>query len=296
MRTLEKNITNQFGDQGKRWLKSLPTLVEKLSAYWELTDITPFDNLTFNYVAKAVTRNQCPVVIKVSCNEAIIEDEIKALQHFNGHGAIRLLDIQVRDNAMLLEQAITGQSLKKFYPKNKSKVMQAYQTVINQLSQIPITKSHPFKTVSYWLKAFERIPHRPIPDKLYAKAVAFSQALVVSQSDAYLLHADLHHDNIVSHQDKWLAIDPKGLVGEKAFEAAAFDFVDKSEYQTAVEFVQILEQRANELAVLLDIDLDRLLKWTYVRLILSALWWIEDGGDPSESIEMANALYSIFNK
>jgi len=28
-----------------------------------------------------------------------------------------------------------------------------------------------------------------------------------------LLHGDLHQDNILSHGDDWLVIDPKGVIG-----------------------------------------------------------------------------------
>lgn len=101
---------------------------------------------------------------------------------------------------------------------------------------------------------------------------------------------DNNSDNIVSHQEKWLAIDPKGIIGEKAFEAAAFDFVHESEYQTDKEFSALLKIRTQELSKRLNLDSNRLLQWIYVRLILSALWWIEDGGNPNAAIKMAASM------
>lgn len=37
-----------------------------------------------------------------------------------------------------------------------------------------------------------------------------------------MLHVDLHHDNILQNGNEWLVIDPKGVVGEPAYEVAAF--------------------------------------------------------------------------
>lgn len=38
-----------------------------------------------------------------------------------------------------------------------------------------------------------------------------------------LLDGDLHHFNILrAHRQPWLAIDPKGLVGDPAYEVGAF--------------------------------------------------------------------------
>ena len=36
------------------------------------------------------------------------------------------------------------------------------------------------------------------------------------------LHGDLHHENILLGPSKWVVIDPKGLVGDPAFELSAF--------------------------------------------------------------------------
>lgn len=37
-----------------------------------------------------------------------------------------------------------------------------------------------------------------------------------------LLHGDLHHGNILAAQrEPWLAVNPKGVIGEPAYEAAA---------------------------------------------------------------------------
>ncbi|MDQ8039109.1 MAG: hypothetical protein REH83_01745 [Rickettsiella sp.] len=82
MKILEKNITNLFGEAGKEWLNSLPITIEKLSQQWSLKHINPVNNMTWNYVTLALQENKRPVVLKISCDKQVIQDEYKALHHF----------------------------------------------------------------------------------------------------------------------------------------------------------------------------------------------------------------------
>src|SRR5438067_1309862 len=57
---------------------------------------------------------------------------------------------------------------------------------------------------------------------LGGQAEAIFAALLATQVAPVLLHGDLHHENILAAaRQPWLAIDPKGVVGEPAYEAGA---------------------------------------------------------------------------
>ncbi len=61
-----------------------------------------------------------------------------------------------------------------------------------------------------------------IPEQMVVSAESTFQALLSSAPPTpVLLHGDLHHHNILSTQHGWLAIDPKGIIGEKS--ADVFD-------------------------------------------------------------------------
>lgn len=130
METLIKNVTNTWGDNGKAWLNQLPILIEFLSKHWSLTDIKPVSNLSYNYVALATQNNNKPVVVKISCDEQLIADEYKALQHFDGRGSIKVLDINTDHHALLLEQAIPGQLLKENHPIKIEDTIEIYAQVV----------------------------------------------------------------------------------------------------------------------------------------------------------------------
>jgi streptomycin 6-kinase len=54
---------------------------------------------------------------------------------------------------------------------------------------------------------------------LLEEAETLFAELNASMAEPFLLHGDLHHENILAaEREPWLAIDPKGVVGEPARE------------------------------------------------------------------------------
>ncbi|MEZ2332317.1 aminoglycoside phosphotransferase family protein [Mesorhizobium sp. RCC_202] len=55
---------------------------------------------------------------------------------------------------------------------------------------------------------------------LYVEAAAIAERLLADPHTVRPLHGDLHHDNILFGPRGWLAIDPKGVLGDPGFDAA----------------------------------------------------------------------------
>lgn len=285
------NIENTFGEPGLQWLHSLPLIINKLSAYWSLTNIIPVNNMNWNYVAYAIQNNQ-NVVLKISCDQSIIESEYHALKHFNGHGAIKLIDYHVEHQALLLERAIPGNSLKENYPLNIDETILAYTNVVKAIAS---QKSNDYSHVhmSHWCEAIDKIEDDRIKKSFVNKAKQLKSSLLNSVKQEYLCHGDLHLENIIQNKNQWLAIDPKGIVGEMAFEAAAFDLLDNSELNDSSHIESKIIYRVTQLANALDIDFNRLLSWIYLRIIISAQWFIEDKGDPKRVLKLAEHVFPL---
>lgn len=65
----------------------------------------------------------------------------------------------------------------------------------------------------------ELFAHADDLDPLHRQGADFADRLLSSQRDERVLHGDLHHGNVLDFGDRgWLVIDPKGLVGETAFD------------------------------------------------------------------------------
>ena len=294
MKTLEKNVINVWGVRGKSWLTQLPNIIAQLSQYWSLKDITPVDNMSYNYVAKARQKDDTQVVLKISCDNQLIEDEYRALKHFNGQASIKALDIRPDLNALLLEQAIPGKLLKCNYLADVENTIKAYAGVVNALaSQIKPLGAYPH--VKKWCETIDRINDKRIKPYYVSKAKELSTFLLNSVEKEYLCHGDLHLENILHHESSWVCIDPKGIIGEMAFEAAAFDLIDKSEWSESHTIQDKIMTRIKLIASALEIEQARLFAWIFLRVIISAQWFIEDNGSPDEMLNLAFFLYPLLS-
>ncbi len=114
-------------------------------------------------------------------------------------------------------------------------------------------------------------------------------------AEPVLLHGDLHHENILAaEREPWLAIDPKGLVGEPAYEVGAWLRNPMPQLLDMPQPGRILARRINQLAEELGFDRARLRDWGLAQAMLSAWWSMEDSGGLSIfSITCAELLAAI---
>lgn len=70
-----------------------------------------------------------------------------------------------------------------------------------------------------WFRALEPVAVQH--GGVLARAADAARLLLTSPREVGVLHGDLHHGNVLDFVGRgWLAIDPKGLVGERGFEFA----------------------------------------------------------------------------
>lgn len=291
MKKLTQNIINIYGKMGEDWVSNLPDIVAVLIKQWKLSHVIPVDNMTFNYVARAISSDNHPVILKISCDLQSIQDEKQALIQFDGNGAVKLINSCDKYNALLLQQAVPGITLKKLYPEQIEYVMDCYIDTMKKLHHTCLPNKHEYRHIADWLIAFDKVPPDQIPAHLRKRAIDLRDALLSSMDEHIFLHGDLHHDNILKHDDIWLAIDPKGIIGEPEFEIAAFDFMYITGLANTDDVKLILDKRISMLAQKSNLDAQRIKDWVFVRLILMAAWIIEDNGDPSKAIQLAQAMF-----
>jgi len=96
-------------------------------------------------------------------------------------------------------------------------------------------------------------------------AAAVTRELAGTQQDPVLCHQDLQGSNVLRAQrESWLAIDPKPLVGEPAFDVASLLRDRRWEIRRAV-----IERRLALLSGELGLERDRMRAWG----IVHALHW-----------------------
>src|SRR6185503_20817212 len=99
----------------------------------------------------------------------------------------------------------------------------------------------------------------------------------------------IHHDNILDFGERgWLAIDPKGLIGDRAFDYAnLFCNPDASAADP-----QRFDRRVVIVSEAAGLDRTRLLRWILAWAGLSAAFSIEDGDPPDGALEIARLAAS----
>lgn len=284
------NVINTWGDSGAIWLDNLDSVIEKLSAQWGLTDILAIPNLTYNFVAEAKQNNKV-VILKVS-HDSILQ-EYSVLNYNNKRGMISVLNADNDSNALLLEKAHPGLSLKKRLDLTVLNKMAIYSEVVNKIASIPLSDNQSFSHISELCSILINPQADIIPKKLSAKASILVEYLLKSARDEYLCHGDLHLDNILENNDTWLAIDPKGIVAEKEFEVAAFNILSDEELDKKVNLSKKIMVRNHSLATQFGFSPQRLLAWIFIKTMLSAKWHIEDNGSPAKSIFIAEQIYPL---
>ena len=104
---------------------------------------------------------------------------------------------------------------------------------------------------------------------------ATARELLASERDVVPLHGDIHHGNILDFGPRgWLAIDPKGLIGERGFDYA--NLFCNPEAEIAIAPGRLARQ-VDVVAEAAGLERRRLLKWIMAYAGLSAAWFLGMG-------------------
>jgi streptomycin 6-kinase len=154
------------------------------------------------------------------------------------------------------------------------------------------TESPETSTTEDWARGFDRYldgKDKAIPLDVVREARKEYLDLCASQRDRRLLHGDLHHGNVLFDADRgWLAIDPKGVLGETEFEIGAV-LLNPIAHPELFASQECARRRVTTFEKALKLDGKRILRWAFARAVLSAIWTMEDG-DSSDNMHSALML------
>lgn len=110
--------------------------------------------------------------------------------------------------------------------------------------------------------------------------------------DERALHGDIHHGNVLDFEDRWAAIDPKGLLGHRAF-----DYANILCNPAAATAIANVDDRLDAISTIANIDPAVLARWAIAWCGLS-LTWLHDANIRSWHSEtnrtIAQHLLSVF--
>ncbi|KVL58194.1 3'-kinase [Burkholderia cepacia] len=224
-----------------------------------------------------------PAMLKVAtCDE---ERRGNALMTWwNGHGAAQVW--QHDSDAILLERAQPAPSLAQLSASgHDDDTMRIACGVVARLHAHRAPEAEPASVVPLhdWFRSL--LSHDVGNDVLRRSATIARELLAGPTVDEVVLHGDIHHDNMLHFGDRgWLAIDPKGLRGDRAFDYA--NLFCNPAHEIAVDPARFT-QRVVCVADAARLDRRRLLQWILAWSGLSAVWLMEDGLPPDTRLAVA---------
>jgi streptomycin 6-kinase len=270
---LAANMRGAWKQEADACLRGLPALIAEFEERWGVTVESPFEALSYHYVAPARTAAGEAVVFKAGIPRRDMDREITALRLYDGRGIARLLEADAKRGVMLLERLAPGEMLSTVADDERAVSIAA--SVMRTLWR-PAPRGLDLPDVAEWLNAFAEHRTRygaadPLPEGILDRAERLAAELLDSSDERVALHGDLHHFNILSAQrEAWLAIDPHGVIGERAYEIGAF--LRNPRLQTRETTLRRVAQFSNALGL----DRERVRNWSFVNTVLSAVWTLED--------------------
>ncbi len=241
-----------------------------------------------------VRRRGAPMVLKVPRPDDDEANGAVVLRHYDGHGAVRVLDVM--DGGMLLERLAPGEPLRALVRAGRD---DAATAVICDVAAAlhrsgPPTDGHP--RIEDWGRGFgryRRLRDRTVAGPLVDRAEAVFRDLAASQGGRRLLHGDLQHYNILRDEERgWVAIDPKGVLGEAAYEMGAA-LRNAMGGRGRCADPGTVDRRGGIRAERLALERARILGWAYAQAVLSAIWSVEAGDDPVVDLALADYCLTV---
>ena len=261
---------------GRDWLRRLPEIVDECAAAWDLELGKPYNGGKVGLALRAGRADGSPAVLKVSFPGFGAANEAAALAHWRGVGAVRLLERDDERHALLLERCEPGGQLSGVADEDEAQAAAAH--VLRQIWRCP-PEPHPFALLEDETARWEeQLPARwkahggPFERALLDAAVAACRDLGSDQQDAVVCHQDFHGGNVLrATRERWLAIDPKPVVGERAFDTAWLLRDRRATIGANAHPEQRLRRRLDLLVGELGLDRERMLGWGIARAVEWAL-------------------------
>jgi streptomycin 6-kinase len=234
-------------------------------------------------------------VLKLGIPNGEISRELEALLLFSGTGTVDVLEYKLDSGAILLKRLSPGEPLSTV--TNDKQATSIASELMQQLRrEVPV--NHNFSTVIELLKGFEKLRKRfqgstgPFPSDLLSRAESLASDLASSAKKEMVLHGDLHQDNILSDAKHcWVAVDPKGVVGEAEYEIGAFL---RNRIPSDSRYRELIKRRLHQFSEELELDPQKVRDWSLVHSVLSAWWSFEDEGRVGrQAIRCARVLSEI---
>ncbi|WP_033326879.1 aminoglycoside phosphotransferase family protein [Streptomyces yerevanensis] len=260
---------------GDDWLEKLPETARQAVAVRELTvERVQVPGGRSSLVVLVRLPDGTPAVLKLAPPRARPESERAALAHWDGRGAVRLLEssgLPSTSGVLLLERLHPDLSVRSL-PEAKS-MLEAAGTLRRLWVEPPA--GYAFETVAERtgrqadaMRASADAEALPLVDA----ALAAREQLLAAPPEERLLHGTFRQSKVLAgERSPWLAVGPDPVVGECAFDLARLVRDRVEDLIASPAGASTTRRRVKRLAESLDVDQERLRGWTLFRAVESGV-------------------------
>jgi streptomycin 6-kinase len=279
-RTLADSHEQFFGAAGRAWIAALPALADSSLRRWDLTPDGPPGHGAVALVLPVRRADGTPAVLKLQPVDDETGGEPAALRAWAGRGAVRLLEHDPGTGTMLLQRLDAGRSLGVL--PDDLRALRILTGLMADLHAVPPPAGlRRLGDVAADLLARVPAAVARVDDPTLIRGCAAVVADLVDEPGDRLLHWDLHYDNVLAtldDPDRWLAIDPKPLVGDPGFDLLAALHNRWDDVVATGDVPRAVRRRFDLMTEILHLDRQRAVGWTLARILQNEVW-LAEGGD-----------------
>ncbi|GCB48080.1 aminoglycoside phosphotransferase family protein [Streptomyces sp. NL15-2K] len=275
--TFVRTTVEREGETGAAWLAELPGIVDGLLERWECVPDGEVMHGGVGVIVPVRRRSEGaePAVMKVSFPHPGNVHEPDAFMAWRGRGAVLLYERDDERFAMLLERARTS-TLAELNAGDEDEIL----TVAGRLNRRLAVPAPPGLSLprlreraGVWEEELRRdaveLTHA-LPDRVLDAAVATVRELGRVQPDT-LIHGDLHARNILrADREPWLAVDPKGHVGDPAYDGGTLLKSRALAFLEADDLGKAVHRALDVFAEAAELDRERVRRWGQFHAVQAA--------------------------
>lgn len=280
-----------------------PTAHDRLArvmARWRVTLEERYEDVhPGNLVSRCTLQDGTPAVIKTEPLRTGADEfgpGVDALLLYGGRWMVRVLDVDREEQAVLMERVLPGETL---WHEPIATALDAAAAVLKQIRQTA-PEGHRFSNVRTYHRAWPNHLRLyggagPIDADLFEIGERVFLELCDTSAAPVVLHGDLHYGNVLrSDRSGWLAIDPKGVLGEPCYDVGDLFRNRVRELHDAVDPIAAMRWRVEAVADLTGFDRERVRLWSFAQAVLSELWTADQPHRAADvDLEAARLLHEI---
>ncbi|RMI31633.1 aminoglycoside phosphotransferase family protein [Streptomyces triticirhizae] len=270
---LARETVEREGAPGAAWNAELPGIVAELLERWDCLPDGEVMHGGVGVIVPVRRRAASPAVLKVSFPHPGNVHEPDAFMAWRGRGAVLLYERDDARFAMLLERAHAS-SLAEV--EDGDEVLTVAGRISRRLA-VPAPPGLPRlrERVEEWVHQLRadgaELPHGLAPGTV-AAAVATATELGYDQPEV-MVHGDLHGGNILrAEREPWLAVDPKGLVGDPAYDGGTLLKSRALALLGANDLGRAVHRVVDAFAEAAELERERVRRWAQFHAVQGVFW------------------------